>query len=147
MKVNVRRATSSDAAALADLVTQLGYPSRPEEVIARLATLESAEQGLFVAEVDKRVVGLAHVNCRSTLLADGMAEVMALVVDDKWRGQGIGRALLQVTEEWAGQRGYGTLLVRTNVVRQRAHEFYYRNGFRHVKTSLTLVKELPPKTQ
>ena len=76
------------------------------------------------------------------LQLDNAAEIGALAVDGKWRSQGIGRALLQAAEEWAKQRGCCTLQVRTNIVRQRAHEFYFRNGFRQVKTSLTLVKQL-----
>ena len=142
MAVRVRDAGLHDAAAVADLLTQLGYPSGSEQVVARMTILEASGQGMLVAETRGAVVGVVHVNRWATLLADGMAEVVALVVDDKWRGQGIGRALLQAAEDWAGQRGCSTLQVRTNLVRQRAHEFYLRSGFRQVKTSLTLVKEL-----
>ena len=142
MKTSVREARPDDASALADLVTQLGYPSRAAQVASRLTALLSADQGLLVAEVGGAVVGVVHVDRWAALVLDDAAEIGALVVDNQWRGQGIGRALLQAAEEWAAQRGCSTLHVRTNIVRQRAHEFYFHNGFRHVKTSLTLVKEL-----
>jgi GNAT superfamily N-acetyltransferase len=64
------------------------------------------------------------------------------VVDQHWRGQGIGSTLLRAAEKWAISEGCPMMWVRANIVRQRAHEFYFQNGFRHVKTSLTLVKEL-----
>jgi len=141
-RVHVRSAGLTDAPALADLVTQLGYPARPEQVVARLGNLLPAEQGLFVAEVNGAVVGMVHVSRLATLVADDTADIAAFVVDNERRSQGIGRALLQAAEEWAKQRGCCTLQVRTNIVRQRAHQFYFRNGFRQVKTSLTLVKQL-----
>lgn len=142
MTTSVRPATADDASALADLVTQLGYPSRSERVAIRLRRLQPPGQGLLVAEVGGSVVGMAHVNRWATLLLDDAAEIVALAVDNKWRGQGIGRALLQAGEAWAMEQGCHTLHVRTNVVRRRAHEFYFHNGFQHVKTSLTLVKNL-----
>jgi len=142
MTLSIRQATPDDAAGLANLVTQLGYPSSSEQVAARLTSLQSADDRLLVAETDGVAVGLAHVNRWANLVVDNRAEIVALVVDDKWRGQGIGRALLQAAEEWATQRGCSALQVRTNIVRQRAHEFYFQNGFRQAKTSLTLVKQL-----
>jgi len=142
MKVSVRPATLGDAAALADLLTQLGYPSRSERVMTRMKILDSADQGLLVAEVGGAVVGAVHVNRWATLMLDDAAEIVALVVDSRWRGQGIGRVLLKAAEGWATQRGCSTLRVRTNIVRQGAHEFYSRNGYQHTKTSVTLVKEL-----
>ena len=142
MEVRLREARLDDAAALADLLTQLGYPSQPEQVVARLTALLSVDQGLLVAEVNGSVVGVVHVNRWANLVVDNTAEIVAFVVGDGWRSQGIGHALLEAAEEWAKQRGCSTLQVRTNIVRQRAHEFYLQNGFRQVKTSLTLVKQL-----
>jgi N-acetylglutamate synthase-like GNAT family acetyltransferase len=142
MKANMRQATPGDAPALADLVTQLGYPSRAEQVAARLTTLLTAEQGLLVAEIGEVVVGVVHVHLMNALQLDNAAEIGALAVDSEWRSQGIGRALLQAAEKWATQRGCSTLYVRSNIVRQRAHKFYRQNGFHQVKTSLTFVKEL-----
>lgn len=142
MQVRVRKARPDDAAVVADLVTQLGYPSHSQQVLARWRALDVANQELLVAEVGGAVVGLVHVNQWATVLLDDAAEIVALVVDEARRSQGIGRALLQAAEEWARQRGCSTLYVRTNVMRQRAHEFYFENGFQRVKTSLTLMKEL-----
>jgi N-acetylglutamate synthase-like GNAT family acetyltransferase len=142
MEFRLRGARLDDAAALADLVTQLGYPSQPEQVVARLTALLPADQGLLVAEVNGAVVGMVHVNRWANLVVDDTAEIAALIVGNEWRSQGIGHALLGAAEDWAKQRGCSTLQVRTNIVRQRAHEFYFQNGFRQAKTSLTLVKQL-----
>lgn len=105
MEPHLREATRDDAAAIADLVTQLGYPSRTEQVATRLTALLSMDQGLLVAEVGGAVVGVVHVTRCVTLVLDDAADIGALVVDNQWRGQGIGRALLQAAAEPASCRG------------------------------------------
>jgi hypothetical protein len=56
-------ARPSDAAAVAALATQLGYPSRPEEAERRLQALaERSDQVVLVAETDDgAVVAWCHV--------------------------------------------------------------------------------------
>jgi GNAT superfamily N-acetyltransferase len=142
MDVQIRQAMFGDEAALADLGTQLGYASQADQVVHRLAQLPSGGHRVLVAVVERAVVGWIHVSRMPTLLLDDSAEILGFVVDQHWRGQGIGSTLLRAAEKWAISEGCPMMWVRANIVRQRAHEFYFQNGFRHVKTSLTLVKEL-----
>jgi ribosomal protein S18 acetylase RimI-like enzyme len=128
--------------ALALLATQLGYPSQADQIAHRLRTLPAGQACIFVAESEGAVIGWIHVSVYGTILLDNVAEIIGLVVDEKWRGQGIGRALLQAAEKWAITRDCATLIVRSNIVRQRAHGFYLRNGFQRVKTSFTFSKAL-----
>ena len=67
-------------------------------------------------------------------------EVAALVVDETVRGSGIGRCLMERAEEWARERGYNTVQLRSNVTRAAAHAFYERLGYKHIKTSKTFRK-------
>ena len=76
-------------------------------------------------------------------VADGIADGAALVVADAARGQGVGAALLHAVEAWARQQGYGTLYVRSNVVRGRAHHFYLREGYVEVKRQAVFRKDVP----
>ncbi|MGC8786908.1 MAG: GNAT family N-acetyltransferase [Anaerolineae bacterium] len=142
MNLHIRPATTNDAQALAHLATQLGYPSEPEQMVRRLALLPSLGSQAFVAVVDEQVVGFVQVGVYFPFLMDDAAEIAALVVDDGWRGQGIGHALLQAAEAWAIERGCSTMHVRTNIVRERAHKFYRREGYEVVKTALTFAKAL-----
>jgi GNAT superfamily N-acetyltransferase len=63
-------------------------------------------------------------------------------VDEKRRSAGTGRKLLQVAERWAAERGCKSVSVRSNVIRERAHEFYLRNGYEHFKTQKAFRKPL-----
>ncbi len=142
MALTIREATVNDAETLASLATQLGYPSEASQAAQRLVRLPAGRAAVLVAADGGRVLGWAHVSMQASLLADDTAEIMGVIVDQRYRDQGIGRALLRAAELWAVGNGCSTLVVRTNIVRQRAHRFYFQNGFRHTKTSLTLTKHL-----
>lgn len=142
MRISVREVNAADAEALAHLATQLGYPSQPEEMTRRLRALLPQQNQALVAVADADVVGWVQVDVHSTLLLDNVAELAGLVVEEKWRDKGIGRALLKAAEQWALERGCSTMYVRTNIIRHAAHTFYRHLGYQQVKTSLTFAKPL-----
>ena len=139
--MNIREATAADAAALAALSTQLGYPAQPGEAELRLAAL-GPEGAVLVAESDGAVLGWIHVCGIRFFQSPPFAEVGGLVVDEAARGKGVGKLLLEAGARWAAERGYRKLRVRSNVVREDAHRFYEREGFRRVKTQAVFDREL-----
>jgi len=142
VSIHIREASADDAEALANLATQLGYPSKPAQIAHRLAGLPSTGSCVFVATAEGSVVGLVQISVYFPFLVDEAAEIAALVVDEEWRGQGIGLALVKAAEGWALENGCSTLYVRTNVIRERVHSFYQHIGFQPVKTALTFAKPL-----
>jgi ribosomal protein S18 acetylase RimI-like enzyme len=76
-----------------------------------------------------------HVFERPALDKGCEGVVQALVVDDAWRGRGIGEALMHEAEAWAAGRGLGTTALYTRVDRDRARAFYERIGYRLKATS------------
>ena len=137
----IREATASDAAALAVLSTQLGYTTQPGEAAERLAALRPAGT-VLVAEADGAVLGWIHVCGIRFFQSPPFAEVGGLVVDEAARGKGVGKLLLEAGARWAAERGYRKLRVRSNVVREDAHRFYEREGFRRVKTQAVFDRGL-----
>jgi GNAT superfamily N-acetyltransferase len=142
--IGIRAATLADVHRLAVLCEQLGYPSTPEQVRQRLDQLQQDEdQAVFVAEeVGGQVVGLVQVFGRELLVVDRHAELGGLVVDGGHRGRGVGRLLMEQAEDWARARGCETLYVRSNVVREGAHQFYVGIGYDQIKTSRVFLKAL-----
>ncbi len=140
----LREASQKDVFYLAELATQLGYPSTPEEMAKRLEkVLEHGYGAVFVAEgEDGSIVGWIHVYYCPTLIADEEAEIGGLVVDERYRSRGIGTALLRKAEEWAKAKGCRTLIVRANIIRHQAHKFYERLGFVEVKMQKMFRKTL-----
>lgn len=142
--MNIRDARESDAAELAGLTTELGYPSTPDDIARRLPfVLSGPEQRLLVAvDDDGRALAWMHVIINRTLENDPYAQIVGLVVAASARGVGIGSRLVAEGERWARELGMATVRVRSNVTRERTHEFYLRAGYAIAKTSYLFVKRL-----
>jgi GNAT superfamily N-acetyltransferase len=130
----VRVARPTDAAALADLSTQLGYPSSEAQVRARLRLLDDPERTLLVAESGGQVAGFIDVHVQRTVEEDPYGEVGGLAVAQGRRDSGLGRALLEAAAAWSRERGLARLWIRANLARgAAAHGFYEHAGCRVVK--------------
>jgi GNAT superfamily N-acetyltransferase len=143
-ELKIRRARSMDAPRLADLSSQLGYPATTAQLRNRLQRISPASQNaVFVAETkDAGVVGWLHVTKQALLESEIRAEVNGLVVADGHRSLGAGARLIAAAEEWARKHGCKYMSVRSNVIRERAHRFYERNGYEHYKTQKSFRKPL-----
>ena len=142
--VTIRPADDDDVAALASLSTQLGYPCDAGAIGERLRHIRDRNVGQVFVAVDaaSRVVGWTHVIEYFMLEDDPFAEIAGLVVDETARSAGVGAALLRAAESWARAQGHARLRVRSNVIRQRAHEFYKREGFVEKKRQVVFAKPL-----
>jgi GNAT superfamily N-acetyltransferase len=140
----IRAAQASDHAQIAELAGQLSYPSTPEEIARRLQGLQrSAEAAVFVAQLETgEIAGWIAVFVYRTVEADARAEVSGLVVDERFRSQRVGEHLLARAEHWAREQGCRAIGLRSNVIRERAHAFYERHGYAHVKTQKAFRKQL-----
>ncbi|MGC1485475.1 MAG: GNAT family N-acetyltransferase [Candidatus Acidiferrum sp.] len=142
--VFVRRARSNDAPRLAELSGQLGYAATAAEITKRMRKLKTASRNaLFVAESrGDGVVGWAHVSVTDLLEVGTRAELNGLIVAENQRNLGAGAKLLEAAEHWARKHGCPVMSVRSNVIRERAHEFYERQGYEHYKTQKAFRKAL-----
>lgn len=140
----VRRVRLTDAARIAELSGQLGYPTTEKQMNARLRdALKDKDAACFVAELrDGGVIGWIHVSTMPLLEVERRAEVNGLVVDEKARSGGAGAVLLTAAEKWARGKRCRSMSVRSNVLRERAHGFYLRNGYEHYKTQKAFRKGL-----
>ncbi len=130
--LHVRSAVIDDAPALTVLAEELGYPATAREVEVRLLGLDPAD-GVFVAELDGRLVGFVHVFEQRLLVTDPFAELGGLVVAPSARRHGVGRALLDRGTAWAREAGPPKLRIRAGSSRPEAHAFYPAAGCRFVK--------------
>ena len=141
--VEIREAQPRDYARIAELAGQLGYPSSADEIAKRLDGMQhSNEHAVFVAQVGSDLAGWLAVFVYRVVEADARAEISGFVVDERYRSQGVGMHLLARAERWARERGCREIGLRSNVIRDRAHAFYERHGYRHVKTQKSFRKDL-----
>ncbi len=150
-RVTVREAALSDSGAVAELSGQLNYPITAEQAESRLRMLAGdPRHSVFVAELWGKsgmpgqaasVLGWVHVQERPTIETGLRAEVTALVVSEAHRRLGAGRVLMDRAEEWARGRGCAAVMLRSNVIRAGAHDFYEALGYRMIKTQKVFLKE------
>jgi len=142
----IRPATKRDLADLTRLSEQLGYPATRAEMAQRLDDLLYRESHIVLVAQNPQgvVIGWLHGFIRRLLMTDAHIEVGGLIIDEGYRGQGIGNKLISACESWAYDKAIDTILVRSNIVREDAHRFYHRIGYQTLKTSLIFKKELAP---
>jgi GNAT superfamily N-acetyltransferase len=138
----VRPMREEDAAEVARLCRQLGYPCSADDAVRRLSTIAPDESHCaYVAEAsDGRIVGWVHVFGSKLLISDHTAEIGVLVVEATNRGQGVGRALMDHAERWARTRGCTEIWLRSHVRREDAHAFYTQLGYSLHGTSYVFRK-------
>lgn len=143
-EVKIRRARGSDAGPIAGLSSQLGYPSTTAQIGKRLRRLLLAPKHVvFVAEdSDAGVIGWLHGSVVNLLESETRAEIHGLVVATGHRSAGTGAKLLAAAEQWARSKRCKRVNLRCNIVRDRAHTFYLRQGYDHYKTQKAFRKTL-----
>ncbi|HEU4665890.1 MAG TPA: GNAT family N-acetyltransferase [Dokdonella sp.] len=146
MTTTVRAARTYDAGGIAALCGELGYPATRQQIVSRLAAIEAAGQGCVLVAEDAAgtLVGWLHVGQNVSLTSDAEGEILGLVVREDARGRGVGAALVAAAEAWSFAHGCARVRVRSRVERERAHRFYDRAGYAHVKTQVVLAKRAGP---
>jgi GNAT superfamily N-acetyltransferase len=140
--LTIREASPADAGDIARLLLQLGYPTPPETVAGRLASLaRRGDTRILVAEAGAGAVGFLSLTRMEILpYAAPLARITALCVDESSRCAGIGGALEGAAAEIARGWSCEKLEVTSNRRRVRAHGFYGRLGYE--ETHRFFVKRL-----
>jgi len=142
--VTVRLAGPSDAPALADLATELGYPVDAAGIARRLSgLLRGRDDVVFVTVADEtEIVGFVHAAEKRVLVSEPFVELEGLIVTAAARRRGAAAALIAAVERWALAREVTELRVRARVERDVADLFYRRQGFTLEKEQRVFAKRL-----
>ena len=139
----IRTAISTDAPSLCNICrNDLGYDCRTDLIKERIEKLDTEREAVFVAEKDGIVVGYIQVELYRTLYFETMANILGLATDSNYRRQGIGKALVEKTEEWASGKGAKIMRLNSGASREGAHAFYRNLGYGSEKEQLRFLKEL-----
>lgn len=146
--MEVRYCRESDIDSVIALLGQLWPGEEPdlERLPGFLRELLSC-QGfhMLCAVEDDRVVGFASLSVRQRIWNAGrFAYLDELVVDEAYRGRGIGAALVATVAEVASRAGALVLELDSATSREDAHRFYLGRGFRTVGVTFQLGLDPPP---
>jgi GNAT superfamily N-acetyltransferase len=129
----IRPARIEDAKKIARLCKQLGNQVSADQVEERLKKInEEKDSIIFLYEIDNSTSGWVHVFGKCIIQLE-YAEIGGLVVDTEYRGKGIGKNLMRKAEEWAMEKGYPEVRLRSGGHRKEAHNFYKNIGYENIK--------------
>ena len=137
----VREATGADVERMVALIGELEFTVDAEGVSGRLTRLAEIGEPVLLAEMDGEVVGLLDWHVMTTIHRPRpVGRIVALVVADGRRGQGIGRALVAEAEQRMRARGCEKMEVTSNMRLLDAHRFYEGLGLE--RSSYRFAKDL-----
>lgn len=129
----IRWGKETDAPFLVPLIQQLGYSLTPEEILERIKLYTShPDYALFVAEVNKQIVGLLALHLLIPFHdAHLTARVVSLVVDQAARRQKVASHLLKKAESYAKDKKCSIIELTTDQRRKTlgAHQLYITTGY------------------
>lgn len=142
MKLQLRRARSDDLSAIDILIKQLGYRISLEALKGKLSRYINDEHyAIFVATKEENtahILGFVAIVIYDMIINDfNRCWVEAIIVDEIYRGQGIGKALMNEAEIYAANHNCLNINLITNISRkeQGSHDFYHKLGY-HNKSPL-----------
>jgi N-acetylglutamate synthase-like GNAT family acetyltransferase len=127
----IRPALATDAVRISDLLEQLGYGAAPSLVERKLVLLSrSSMDSVLIAESGNGVVGVVSLHVLELFHAEGrLGRITSLVVAATSRGEGVGKLLVEASDQYFLQSGCVRAEVTSGNHRTEAHAFYQANGY------------------
>jgi Acetyltransferases len=89
---------------------------------------------IMVAELNQQIVGMCSAQVLVSTAEGGIVAIIEdLIVEDAWRGEGIGKELLLAMESWAIARGVRRLQLLADRNNLRAMEFYKKMDWKYTQ--------------
>jgi len=131
--LKIRECTAADFGQIASPLRQL-WPSKQRDLERLRAACGRAPAGptqrYVCAEGDGAVVAFCLLSVRNSVRQEALpANIDELVVDERYRGRGIGRALVDHMIDLARQLGCTRIELESAFHRECARAFYERLGF------------------
>lgn len=146
----IREASNTDQQTWLQMRNSLwpdSHEDHQQEISQYIAGNRQLIDQVFVAESDAgEVIGFIELKIRN--YAEGSAQpavpyVEGWYVESEWRGQGVGKALIRRTEQWAVEQGYSELASDAELENTGSIAAHQALGFREVERTVSFIKSLP----
>lgn len=141
MKIRTLRLTDKEK--IVNLLTQLGYPNTEELIERKINVLLSnpGEHTVVLENSDGNIIAFISIHIIPQIALEGdFARISYFAVDENFRGNGAGKILEEYCERKAKEKGCDRIEVHCHSRREKAHKFYYRQGY--IESPKYLIKEL-----
>lgn len=134
--------------AAASALTDAAATAPTEAHVAALRAIQAdPSNALYVAELEGEVVGTFQLTFIRQLSYGGclVAQVESVFVGSRARSRGVGGTMMEFARGEAERRGALRIQLTSNVLRERAHRFYERLGYRATHRGMKLYLERSPR--
>lgn len=152
--VEIRPAKRNDLSAILAMMADLETDDQTLDLSAAEAIFKRMQSypnyTIYVAVAEGEIIGtfsllimdnLAHMGAPSGIVED-------VVVHSFWRGQGIGKQMMQFAMQQCQKAGCYKLVLSSNLIREQAHRFYDQLGFqRHGYSFIVPMIESNPEVR
>ena len=136
---------NQDIEAIRRLSIQLGYPNQ-DNLLNRLVMIHKDKNYItLVVEYEHQVIAYTgFIRFQSWELDGEFIKIQVFVVDENYRGKGVGKLLLNAVEKFAKQHQIIRILLNSSnrPEREIAHRFYKSLGFIAKSTGFIKVTEV-----
>ena len=136
MNLMIRKATREDIPTILELYRVFDSDDDPvmslaaaEEIFARIRTYPNYM--IYLAERDGEIIGTFALLIMDNIAHHGAGEgiVENVIVRPQFQSQGIGKEIMEYAMQLCAEAGCYKLVLSSNIVRERAHQFYENLGF------------------
>ncbi len=128
--VTLRTATEDDAARIAAMFTDEGYPAGTSDIVSRLRRFEPPASRVVVADVAGELLGFVAVHLVPRFEHDDViVRIVALVVDASVRERGVGHLLMAEAERIGREAGAAFAEITAGHHRPEARRLYESLGY------------------
>lgn len=128
-----RLAKHQDAASLVRLLDQMGYNLTLTQMQKRIEAFSAQHHQVWIAEKENHLIGVIAFACYELFrIPAKCCHIETLVIDQVYQGQGVGKALVALAENYARAQGASVVELITSNHRRAsgAHAFYQTLGYR-----------------
>lgn len=133
MNICIRPAVIEDSFQISKLITQLGYPTTQTEMQEILQNfLRNKNYYAFLATIENEIVGSVSLIINNFFHKIGKNAIIAsMVIDEKYRGKGIGQLLISYVENKARSEGCEFIELKSGIrrIKDGTHNFYKKLGY------------------
>ena len=132
-EVYIRDASYADAEAITILMDDLGYPTTLVDMKVKLTNIFAhPDYRTLVAVLCGEVVGFSGLMKGFSFERSGKyVRIISFVVKKTTRNKGIGKLLMEASEDWAIEQGADSVIISSGNREERkvAHVFYQKCGY------------------
>ncbi len=132
----IRKTVPEDAENICEInKNSLGYDFSVDKTVVQIKQITKDEKTLLLSATDdeNRAVGYIEAQIYDTPYAKTYVNIMALAVNEKFQGQGIGKKLLSAAENWGKAKDAVGITLESSTYRTEAHKFYEACGYECAK--------------